>query len=107
MNKIVDPGSIKSTKGAMELVLAAKTAGIPYIQRHLKGDFGDISYEQRKENKKNLESQTGKVVSEYLLDNGSRLSIVTDFDQKVTVFCLPGEDYSDLELKLKEAVECL
>lgn len=107
MNKIVDPGSIRSTKGAMELVLAAKTAGIPYIQRHLKGDFGDISYEQKKENKKNLESKTGKVVSEYLLGNGSRLSIVTDFDQKVTVFCLPGEDYRDLELKLKEAVECL
>lgn len=100
MNKIVDPGSIRSTKGAMELVLAAKTAGIPYMKRHLKGDFGDISYEQKKENKKNLESKTGKAISEYILSNGYRLSIVTDFDQKVTVFCLPGEDY-------KEAVECL
>lgn len=107
MNKIVDPGSIRSTKGAMELVLDAKAAGIPYMQRHLKGDWGDVDYKQKKENKKNLESKTGKVISEYILSNGSRLSIVTDFDQKVTVFCLPGEDYSDLELKLKEAVECL
>jgi hypothetical protein len=69
---------------------------LPYIQRHLKGDFGEASYEQKKQNKINLESKTGKIVSEYILGNSSRIQIVTEFDQAITVFCLPGEDYSDL-----------
>jgi len=91
-----DPGEILSTKTAMELVLKTKIIGQQYIQKHLKGNFGDAGCKQRKINKKNISLKSGEVVSEYLLSNGSVLKIVTDFGNKATVFCVPNEDYSYL-----------
>lgn len=91
-----DPGEILSTKAAMELVLKTKIIGQQYIQKHLKGNFGDVDFKQKKTNKDNIALKSGEVVSEYLLINGSILKIVTDFENKATVFCIPGEDYSYL-----------
>jgi hypothetical protein len=91
-----EPGTILSTKAAMNIVLKAKVAGKTYIQRHLKGDFGDIDYQLKKQNKVNMDIKKGKIESEYLLPNGSKLGIVTDFEKVVTIFYKPGEDYSYL-----------
>jgi len=91
-----DPGEILSTKAAMETVLKAKVVGQYYIQKHLKGDFGDAGCKQKKANKENITSKTGEIISEYILSNASVLKIVTDFENKVTVFCDPNEDYSYL-----------
>lgn len=91
-----DPGDILSTKAAMETVLKAKAAGQIYVQKHLKGNFGDIDCKQKKANKENIASKSGKIISKYLLSNGSMLKIVTDFENKTTIFCVPDEDYSYL-----------
>jgi len=91
-----DPGDILSTKAAMGVVLNAKTNGQHYIQKHLKGNFGDVDSKQKRVNKENIASKFGEVISKYLLGNGTVLKIVTDFENKATVFCIPGEDYSYL-----------
>jgi hypothetical protein len=91
-----DPGTILSTRKAMDIVLKAKTAGQPYIQRHLKGDFGDVDYYITKQNKESIENQSGCVLSRYVLNNGTSLGIITDFENKATAFCEPGEDCSYL-----------
>jgi len=91
-----DPGDILSTKAAMEVVLNAKTNGQHYIQKHLKGNFGDVDSKQKRVNKENIASKFGEVISKYLLSNGTVLKIVTDFENKATIFCIPNEDYSYL-----------
>jgi hypothetical protein len=93
---IKDPGTILSTVTAKDLVLAARVAGQTYLNRHVKGDFGDVDYGIKKQNKQNTENGAGKITSQYLLPNGKALAITTDQDKGATIFHLPGEDYSEL-----------
>jgi hypothetical protein len=99
-----DPGVILATKQARDIVFAAKTAGQAYSVRHLKGDFGDVDYKTRQQNKANITNKTGLVVSQYILSNGTKLQIITDFDNQATAFCGPDEDCSFL-LKNKKLEE--
>jgi len=91
-----DPGEILSTKAAMDVVLNNKTNGQYYIQKHLKGDFGDIDSKQKRTNKENIILKSGEIISKYFLDNGAVLKIITDFENKATIFCVPNENYSYL-----------
>jgi hypothetical protein len=87
-----DPGEVLSTKRAMDIILNAKTAGKPYIERHLKGDFGEVGYDISKQNKESIKNKSGYVLSRYILNNGSEICIVTDFENNATAFCETDED---------------
>jgi hypothetical protein len=98
-----EPGTILSTIGAMNLVLEAKTAGKPYINRHVYGDFGDVDLKQKRQNKSVIEAKEGIIKSQYVLPNTKTLEIQTDLTRGFSMFCLPGEDY--LEVLRKVGIE--
>jgi hypothetical protein len=85
-------GTLLSTIPAHDLVLGQKLSGQPYLMRHVRGDAGDANFKIKAANKIRLNN---KIESHYLLPNGRELAVVTDLKREFTIFCLPGEDFSE------------
>ena len=85
---LFNPGSIVATPGALELA----HQGIDlraYLKRHLNGDWGDLSPEDKAEN--NLSLRQGfRILSSYTTSQG-KLWIITEADRSATTFLLPDE----------------
>ncbi len=87
---LFDPGLLVATPGALA---AAETSGeslLEYIQRHLEGDWGDISDPDIYENLYALEHDL-RLLSSYKLKNGQRIWIITEADRSSTCVLLPEE----------------
>jgi hypothetical protein len=81
-------GCVVATLGALE---ALKTESIwPYIARHARGDWGEISPEDKAENELSLE-RGFRLLSAYILPGGKRIWIITEADRSATTVLLPGE----------------
>ncbi len=66
------------------------TMGMGLLQRHLDGDWGDISEEDREAN--NLALQNGgRLLSAYRMGSGVKLWVITEADRSVTTVLLPDE----------------
>jgi len=62
----------------------------PYLQRHSRGDWGDISAHDKKENDYSV-SRHLRIMSAYTLENGDKMWIITEADRSSTTFLLPDE----------------
>jgi hypothetical protein len=84
------PGQIVATPGALEAFTASGQSPREFLQRHLSGDWGELSPEDIHENELSL--QYGwRVLSAYTLSTGVKLWIITEADRSVTTFLLPDE----------------
>ena len=85
---LFNPGTIVATPGALELA----EQGIDlraYLKRHLNGDWGDLSPEDKAENNLSLH-QGFRLLSAYNTSQG-KLWIITEADRSATTFLLPDE----------------
>ena len=64
------------------------------LARHARGDWGDVSEEEREMNEASLQSG-GRLVSVYHDDNGTPFSFVTEADRSATTLLL-RDDYQPL-----------
>jgi hypothetical protein len=64
--------------------------GMGLLQRHLDGEWGDISEEDREANNSALENG-GRLLSAYRIGNGVKLWVITEADRSVTTVLLPDE----------------
>ena len=77
-------GQVLATPGALE-----RTA-LPFVLRHVSGDWGDICAEDRQSNADAL--QYGyRLMSVYELSKTERLWIITEADRSSTTLLLPEE----------------
>ena len=83
-------GQLVATPGALEALKEAEVSFLPYIRRHLEGDWGDISPEDAGENELSLE-QGFRLLSAYTLPGGDRIWIITEADRSATTILLPEE----------------
>jgi len=83
-------GQLVATPGALEALKEAAVSFLPYIRRHLEGDWGDISPEDAAENELSLE-QGFRLLSAYTLPGGDRIWIITEADRSATTILLPEE----------------
>ena len=85
---LFNPGTIVATLGALEL--AQQGIDLPaYLQRHLKGDWGELCPEDKAEN--NLSLRCGyRLLSAYETPLG-KLWVITEADRSATTFLLPEE----------------
>ena len=89
-------GPIVSTPGALEAFARNNTNGLEYLQRHARGDWGDLCDEDKRVNKAALKSGA-RLMSAYTLADGTRLWIITDAEiddqhnRQATTFLLPEE----------------
>ena len=87
---LFSPGLLVATPGALAAAEASGESLFEYIQRHLEGDWGDISDPDIYENLSALEHDL-RLLSSYKLKNGTRIWLITEADRSSTCVLLPEE----------------
>ncbi|AKJ27497.1 hypothetical protein [Caldimonas brevitalea] len=88
---VVDAGFVVRSPAAMVALVGARVSESSLIQRHERGDFGDIPDADARRNWLALAS--GRPVrSVYRLASGARIEVVTDPRDQMTQLSLQGVD---------------
>ena len=83
-------GQVLATPGALELLETHQLTALPFVLRHVSGDWGDICAEGRQSNAEAL--QYGyRLMSVYVISKAERLWIITEADRSSTTLLLPEE----------------
>ena len=85
------PGQVVMTAGVNELVRQGRLNPTPYLRRHLHGDWGDLSDDDRRLNDAALKSGEDRLFSSYQVTRDLKLWIITEWDRSVTTLLLPSE----------------
>ena len=83
--RLFEAGILVSTPAANDLGIDLR----PYLRRHLAGDWGDCSAEDRKENDFAIGKEL-RIFSAYQTPNG-KLWIITEADRSSTCILLPSD----------------
>ncbi|MFV8630676.1 hypothetical protein ACNRDB_14505 [Ralstonia pseudosolanacearum] len=84
-------GQLVATPAAIAALSEAGVSAYLLLNRHARGDWGDLSYEDQAMNQ--LAVLTGeRVLSRYTLPNGQAVWVITEADRAATTVLLP-EDY--------------
>jgi hypothetical protein len=78
------------TTGVSELIHRGVFDAVPYLQRHLSGDWGDLSDDDRQQNDAALK-QGDRLLSSYQVSPTLKLWIITEWDRSVTTLLFPDE----------------
>ena len=85
------PGQVVMTIGIDELVQQGRLNPTPYLRRHLHGDWGDLSDDDRRLNDAALKSGEDRLFSSYQVVPDLQRWIITEWDRSVTTLRLPSE----------------
>jgi|SRR5215831_7340447 len=80
-------GRIYITVGADDALYAAHQSENEFLNRHMRGDWGDVCAEDKASNG----DGSGYCMSVYRTRLGKRLWIITEYDHSVTTVLLPEE----------------
>lgn len=83
-------GRVVATPGALRMMTDAGINGAVYLERHARGDWGDVSAGDKKLNDEAAQGD-GRILSSYNLPNGEKLWIITEWDRSATTLLLPSE----------------
>jgi len=84
------PGRIFITPSALAVLQKSDLSILDLLLRHLRGDWGDISDEDRKQN--DLSVIAGlRLLSSYPLPGGGKVWLITERDRSGTTILLPGD----------------
>ncbi len=84
-------GQVVMTAGVDELIRQGRFNPVPYLRRHLHGDWGDLSDNGRRLNDAALKSGEDRLFSSYQVTPDLKLWIITEWDRSVTTLLLPSE----------------
>lgn len=85
------PGQTVMTCGVDALVQQGRLNPVPYLHRHLNGDWGDLDDYDRRRNDAALKSGEERLFSSYQVAPSQQLWIITEWDRSVTTLLLPSE----------------
>ena len=83
-------GQTVATPGALEAMAAANQQPYEFLNRHMVGDWGDLSEDDKRENEFSVDKEL-RIFSAYYTGNGDRLWVITEADRSVTTLLLPEE----------------
>ena len=84
------PGQLVATPGALDALKEAALGFMPYVSRHLEGDWGEVSPEDAAENELSLR-EGFRLLSAYRLPTGCKIWLITEADRSATTILLPEE----------------
>lgn len=90
MSKHFRLGEFVYTPGAERALEASGQLPTDFLDRHIRGDWGDVSDEDWALNKTNVET-AGRLLSVYKTLKGEVLWMITDADRSRTTLMLPDE----------------
>ena len=83
-------GQLVATPGALESLQEADQSPFEFLTRHVTGDWGELTDEDKSENEFSL-ANGFRILSAYTLSTGQRVWIITEADRSVTTILLPSE----------------
>jgi hypothetical protein len=84
-------GRLVATPGALAALGKAGQTPLEFLARHVRGDWGELSDEDRKENQFSLE-RGFRLLSSYRINAGdTKLWVITEADRSATTILLPEE----------------
>ena len=83
-------GQLVMTAGVGDLIRQGRINPSAYLRRHLSGDWGELSTEDRRSNDAALKSGD-RLLSSYQVAPDLKLWIITEWDRSVTTLLLPDE----------------
>ena len=82
-------GTVLITPGALDMLEALQLAPLPFVLRHVAGDWGDLCQEDKEANAAAL-TYGSRLLSAYDIPPNHRLWIITESDRRSTTLLLPG-----------------
>jgi hypothetical protein len=83
-------GRIVATPGALRALEAAEQQPAEFLDRHVKGDWGDLDDEDKQENEFSVRNGF-RILSAYTTSAGEKIWIITEADRSATTLLLPEE----------------
>jgi len=83
-------GQIVATPGALEALARAGETPLPYLVRHVAGDWGDLDEDDKAENESALKDGL-RILSAYRLSDETKIWVITEADRSSTTILLPEE----------------
>ena len=83
-------GKLRITNGALALLDRLGISAEGFVQRHVLGDWGDVTDGDKQSNELAVE-MGGRILSAYRLPDGTNLWVTTEPDRTTTTILLPGE----------------
>ena len=83
-------GRVFSTPGAMEALAESNQHPLEFLQRHTRGDWGEVCDEDKSENELSIR-EGFRILSAYRTAKDVRLWIITEADRSSTTILLPEE----------------
>lgn len=90
-SRCFSPGNTVMTCGVDALVQQGRLNPVPYLHRHLNGDWGDLDDYDKRQNDAALKSGEDRLFSSYQITPNQQLWIITEWDRSVTTLLLPSE----------------
>lgn len=91
MNTMFPLGQIGITDAALEVLQQANISPQSIIQRHVLGDWGDLTDSDKKTNELAVE-MGGRILSAYKVPDGTTVWVTTEPDRSATTIMMPGEN---------------
>jgi len=85
---LFQPGQIVATRGALSVL--SREDVVKALRRHLSGDWGDLSTEDKQENDFAVNNEL-RILSSYTSKKGVKFWIITEADRSATTVLLPEE----------------
>lgn len=83
-------GLLVATSGALDAFLRNKQTPLEFIHRHINHDWGDLNDHDKRENDYSVEHEL-RILSAYLLKDGTWVWVITEADRSSTTILLPSE----------------
>jgi hypothetical protein len=89
-------GVVVATNGAIDALLRSGETPTIFIHRHQRGDFGDLTTEDRRANEEAVAhegdpSKQFRILSVYSTRHNEKLWIITEADRSLTTILTPDE----------------
>ena len=83
-------GRVVATPGALRALEKAEQLPAEFLDRHVNGDWGDVTDADKQENEGAVE-QGFRILSAYTTSAGDGIWVLTEADRSVTSILLPSE----------------
>jgi len=83
-------GQVVATPGALDALQAAGQTAMELLQRHVVLDPGELDEEDQQTNEEAV-TNGDRVLSSYLLRDGTKIWVITEADRSSTCVLLPDE----------------
>lgn len=83
-------GRVVATRNCLDHLVSIGVSALPYLDRHQRGDWGNLGNSDKKVNDHAV-LYGGRILSKYLLKDGTPIYVVTEADRTYTTVMLVGD----------------